>query len=264
MLRARLPLVVGLSLLSLPALAQTGNYDGAPQQGVEVQYRFTNPGQSQQILTAQPASSTAVRGDSSMVVLPRGIQSDVRAGVEVDYAGLRPSVDAEGAAMDLTDGVMELLGARGFSQTHAEDMPMTVGASSIYRGVTPDARDTLPHISPYQRAAEDADDPNQLTWVGFQRFDDKARVFIQTGRPSQYRTTLSPDGLTITIELRDTRVGMSNLRRPLDTSFYGTPVHSVFTQRGEDGATEVVIALSRAASHEVTGAGEYVYLDVTE
>lgn len=252
MLRARLPLVVGLSLLSLPALAQTGTYDGAPQQGVDVQYRFTNPGQSQQILTAQPASNTAV------------IQGDVRAGVEADYAGLRPSVDAEGAAMDLTDGVMELLGARGFSQTHAEDMPMTVGASSIYRGVTPDARDTLPHISPYQRAAEDADDPNQLTWVGFQRFDDKARVFIQTGRPSQYRTTLSPDGLTITIELRDTRVGMSNLRRPLDTSFYGTPVHSVFTQRGEDGATEVVIALSRAAFHEVTGAGEYVYLDVTE
>ena len=179
MLRARLPLVVGLSLLSLPALAQTGNYDGAPQQGVEVQYRFTNPGQSQQILTAQPVSSTAV------------IQGDVRAGVEADYAGLRPSVDAEGVAMDLTDGVMELLGARGFSQTHAEDMPMTVGASSIYRGVTPDARDTLPHISPYQRAAEDGDDPNQLTWVGFQRFDDKARVFIQTGRPSQYRTTLS-------------------------------------------------------------------------
>ena len=145
--------------------------------GVEVQYRFTNPGQSQQILTAQPASNGRARRQLHGGC-PRRRPRRRRGGL------CRPA--SECRRRGCSDGPHGWRDGspwrEGFSQTHAEDMPMTVGASSIYRGVTPDARDTLPHISPYQRAAENADDPNQLTWVGFQRFDDKARVFIQTGR----------------------------------------------------------------------------------
>lgn len=257
MMRVRVPLFVVVALAVAPAAAQEVNYGGAPQQGVDVQYRFTSPTQSQQILNAQPQQQ-------------QGAQTGNRAtpsGVDVDYSNLIANPDAEvGEGHNPADGLMNLLGARGFQSDAATmgEMPEYIGASDIYTGITPDARDTLPHISPYQNAADNAGRPNQLTWLGFQHFEDKARVFIQTGRPSQYRANVSPDGMTITIQLRDTRVGLSNFRRPIDTSFYGTPVNSIHTERGEDGVTEVVVGLSRAATHEVVAAGEYLYIDVRE
>ncbi|MFT6397776.1 MAG: hypothetical protein ACJAYU_002531 [Bradymonadia bacterium] len=134
--------------------------------------------------------------------------------------------------------------------------------SDIYRGVTPNEVDTLPHIASSQLRGENGD--NTLTWVGFQPFDTFTRVFLQTGRPAQYQVSESPDGLTITIRLRDTRVDFSNFYRWIDASHFGRPVNMIDTARSGDGVTEVTIDLSRYAEYSVVADGGYLFIDFPE
>ena len=134
--------------------------------------------------------------------------------------------------------------------------------SEIYRGVTPNEVDSLPHISGSQTRGEAGE--NTLTWVGFQPFEEFTRVFLQTGRPAQYQVRESPDGLTITVRLRDTRVDFSNFHRWIDASYFGRPVNMIDTNRAEDGITEVTIDLSRYADYALSSDGDYLFLDFTE
>lgn len=134
--------------------------------------------------------------------------------------------------------------------------------SEIYGGVTPHEVDSLPHISASQERGQAGE--NTLTWVGFQPFETHTRVFIQTGRPAQYQVQESPDGLTLTVRLRDTRVDFSNFRRWIDASYFGRPVHMIDTERAADGVTEVSIELSRYADYTVSSDGGYLFIDFAE
>ncbi len=134
--------------------------------------------------------------------------------------------------------------------------------SEIYRGVTPNEVDTLPHISSSQHRGETGN--NTLTWVGFQPFETYTRVFLQTGRPAQYQVRESPDGLTITIRLRDTSVDFTNFYRWIDTSHFGRPVNMIDTARSDDGVTEVTIDLSRFAEYSIVAEGGYLFIDFPE
>jgi hypothetical protein len=87
---------------------------------------------------------------------------------------------------------------------------------------------------------------------------------LQTGRPAQYQIHESPDGLTVTIRLRDTRVDFSNFRRWIDASYFGRPVHMIDTARAEDNVTEVTIDLSRYAAYAVSSEAGYLFIDFTE
>jgi hypothetical protein len=138
---------------------------------------------------------------------------------------------------------------------------MIVGAS-IYRGITPNENDTLPHISRFQAAGG----TNQLTWVGFQPFQERTRVFVQTGRSASHSVVPSPDGRTLTIRLPSTRIPLSNFQRDIDASFFDRAVTHVRATRSGD-STDVVIELGRTVRYEVTQDAEnptYLYIDFFE
>lgn len=224
--------LVGLGLFATAdaADAQTMQPAGAPQQGVEVQYRYNNPGQSQTILQAAPP---------------------------VQAQGQGPAQAAPAGAPAEGEGPLINTSVHGFSNS-AEGQ--WLDAHDVYFGVIPGDRDSLPHLTRTQRHGHDGS-ANTLTWIGFQPFEETTRIFLQTGRPAQYQVEESPDGLTVTLRLRDTRVELSNFRRGLDTSYFGRSVSNVEAFRRGDGVTEVVIELSQATSYTVEGAGEYLYVD---
>jgi hypothetical protein len=220
--------------IALPALAAAQVQSaGSPAEGVEVQYRYSNPSQSQQILDVQapeaaPASAEAAPGDAAPAV--EGSVSN-------------PTV------LGLDEG--------------AEPTETWLDAELVYTGVIPGERDSLPHISRTQ-ARGASGTSNTLSWVGFQPLEGMTRVFLQTGRSAEYDVDTSPDGLTITLNLRDTRIDHSNFRRAVDASYFGRAVSRIDTSRDRDGTIHVAIALSRAADYAVTREGNYLYVDFVE
>lgn len=220
---------------------------GAPQPGVDVPYRYTSPQQSQQLLNPQQNQQPMQQQGSQ---LPAN---------RLDMTGMRQN---EGEDASATSFMMDSI--VGISAAGGDAADIIIEGSDIYYGITPDHRDTLPHISPYQAAGERATEPNQLTWLGFQPLEDRTRVFVQTGRPAQYRVVESPDGMTLTLELRDTRIGLSNFQRFVDASHFGRPVSMIRTSRTSDGVTQVTIEMARSAEHEIVPDGSYVYIDFRE
>lgn len=235
-LPTRTALCAALLLTSSVALAQV-QPPGAPAEGVQVQTRYGSPSQSTQLLTAQPpAQEAAAQGE--------GGQGTGAMAIEGDAVGPLVNTHIRG----LHDGAAD---------------PLWLDNEVAYTGIIPTVRDSLPHISRTQRHGAEGR-RNTLTWVGFQPFEGQTRVFIQTGRPAQYQVVESPDGMTVTVRLRDTAIEVSNFRRWIDASYFGRAVHRIETARSGDGVTEVRIALSRAAAYSVEGAGEYLYVDFAE
>ncbi|MFT5993762.1 MAG: hypothetical protein ACI82G_002767 [Bradymonadia bacterium] len=228
-------------LLSTGALAQT--FPGMPAEGVTVPGRYSNPSQSQELLAPQGATPAA--GQQAPNTNGPGVTLEGES-VEGDQPWLNTGVDS------VTEG------------SSAGQLPTIIPGSQIYQGITPDHRDTLPHISPYQRLGSDATRANQLSWIGFQPLEEYTRVFVQTGRPSVYRLSSSPDEMTYVIELRDTGFGLTNFARNIDASHFGRAVNTIDAARTGDGNTEVTITLSRSADVELVADGEYLYFDVRE
>lgn len=231
---------LSLSLLASSAFAQEVTTTpavpvGGPQPGVEVQYRYSNPSASQQVLTAQPvapASST-----------PTGQGAAVTTGEGDEPVFMNDSITS-----------VSNMGAA------AGGMAMVVGAS-IYRGITPHENDTLPHISRYQARASSGS--NQLTWIGFQPFDEYTRVFLQTGRGSTPQLLPSPDGMTLTLRFSSTSISLSNFRRDVDASYFDRAVTHIRAVRNGSG-TDVVIELGRSVRYELVrddANPNYVYVD---
>lgn len=239
MARTLIAAVLGVGLLALSGAAEAQvQAAGAPSEGVDVQFRYTNPSQSRQVLEAAPPSQNG---------------APVNGGAE----GQGGSMVIEGAPAPLVNTRIT-----GVSDGEAP-MPAEVDAEDVYTGVIPGERDTLPHIARTQRNGAEGR-ANTLTWIGFQPFDGRTRVFLQTGRAAEYQVVDGPDGLTVTVRLRDTTIEMSNLRRWIDASYFGRAVNRIETSRADGGVTEVTIELSRAAEYTVEGAGTYLYLDFAE
>ncbi len=208
---------------------------GGPQPGVEVQYRYTNPSASQQVLSAQPAATT-----SGTTAGPGATLSTAEGEEPVFMNDSITSVSNMGAA--------------------AGGMAMIVGAT-IYRGITPHENDTLPHISRFQARA--ASGSNQLTWIGFQPFADFTRVFLQTGRGATPQLLTSPDGMTLTVRFASTSIPLSNFRRDVDASYFDRAVTHIRAVRNGSG-TDVVIELGRSVRYELVrddANPTYVYVD---
>ena len=248
-------LVFAAAVCSLPAVAATQEPQlqqapatfGSPAPGVTVPGRYSNPQQSQELLNPQ-------QGTPTMDAPAQGGPDN-----RLDMSNIR-SVEGEEGSTFMMDSIVGVSSAGDPSG----ETELIIEGSDIYTGVTPDHRDTVPHISPYQRAGAEQARANQLTWLGFQPLDDRTRVFVQTGRPAQYQVTESPDGLTLTLRLRYTRIGLSNFMRFVDASHFDRPVNMVRTARTADGVTVVTIELNRPASYEVVPDGNYLYIDLTE
>lgn len=225
---------------------------GAPAQGVEVQNRYTSPAQSQQVLTAQPpapATAPAPEGAAAPGAPANPYQQviDVRAG------------GAEGAESPAQPFVSDRVA--GVSEGGEP-----IDIADYYRGVTPHVIDSLPHISRYQQRAESSSRANELTWVGFQPLAGATRVFIQTGRDADYSINSSPDGLTMTVTLRNTTISVRNFTRDIDASYFGRVVQHVQARRsGRD--TLVTIELSHSPSYTTeteTNGDAYLFIDFAE
>jgi hypothetical protein len=208
---------------------------GGPQPGVEVQYRYSNPSASQQILTAQPAATAT------------------------------PAAGGQGASLATADGEEPTFMNDSISSVSsmggaAGGMAMVLGAS-IYRGITPNEHDSLPHISRYQARAGSGS--NQLTWIGFQPFEEYTRVFLQTGAGGNPQLMPSPDGMTLTVRLASTSIPLSNFRRDVDASYFDRAVTHIRAVRNGTG-TDVVIELGRSVRYEMMrddANPNYVYVD---
>ena len=187
--------------------------------------------------------------------LPEGAVPAVEAPAPETGTAL-PQLEADG------EGGTPYQNSRLDSLQQESDGTVWLYGSEVYRGVTPNEVDSLPHISGSQERAQAGQ--NTLTWVGFQPFETHTRVFIQTGRAAQYQVNESPDGMTLTVRLRDTRVDFSNFRRWIDASYFERPVHMIDTTTTGDGVTEVSIALSRFAEYTVSSDGGYLFVDFAE
>ncbi|MCP3101764.1 AMIN domain-containing protein [Myxococcus sp. K15C18031901] len=64
-----------------------------------------------------------------------------------------------------------------------------------------------------------------MTLVGFQQQQGSSRVFIRTNEPARY--TVSEQGNAVVLELENSRIDLSNNTRPLDTSYFNSPVTRV-------------------------------------
>ncbi len=82
---------------------------------------------------------------------------------------------------------------------------------------------TLTAISPHAPAEELEQEVKNLTWVGFQQFQEVSRVFVRTTEPVRYRVDTSlPNRVVLLLE--NTRVPVFNNTRHLDTRFFDSPV----------------------------------------
>jgi colicin import membrane protein len=65
-----------------------------------------------------------------------------------------------------------------------------------------------------------------LTWVGFQQFQEATRVFVRTSDPVQYKVDTTQDNVVVII-LENTRIPIFNNTRLLDTRFFDSPILNI-------------------------------------
>ena len=208
---------------------------GAPAEGVQVQSRFSSPGQSQSILTAAPPAPAAAPA------APAG-------------AGATAPAAADGAPQPFINDRVTVGGAYAGSSDEAGDTAMLpISAALIYQGV-------IPGRSP---GATGKGKTNALNWIGFQPLDLVTRVFVRTDHDAPFEVIAAPDGLSVTVRLKVPAIAHRNLSRTIDTSAFGREVAAIDTKRGPEGTTDVVISLLAPARFVTEAREGYLYVDFT-
>ncbi|MFY2561496.1 AMIN domain-containing protein [Corallococcus terminator] len=97
-----------------------------------------------------------------------------------------------------------------------------------------------------------------MTLVGFQQQAGVSRVFIRTNEPARY--TVSEQGNAVVLELENSRIDLGNNTRPLDTSYFNSPVTRVEADAsGRD--VRVTIQLRQQAPVQAKQDGNVISLD---
>jgi len=229
------PFLILLVAFAAPALATAQSMWGAPAEGVQVQSRFSSPGQSQSILTATPSAVAA----AAAAPAPPG-------------AGAPAPGAAEGAPQPfLNDRVTVGGGSAGSNDGAGDSALQPIDATLIYQGV-------IPGRSP---GANGTGKTNALNWIGFQPLDRLTRVFVRTDHDAPFEVIAAPDGLSVTVRLKVPAIAHRNLGRTIDTSAFGREVAAIDTKRGPDGTTDVVISLLSPAQFMTEAREGYLYVD---
>lgn len=227
------PFLVLLVVTAAPALAAAQSVWGAPAEGVQVQSRFSSPGQSQSILTAAPAAPAAAPAPP---------------------AGAGAPAAADGAPQPFVNDRVTVGGAYGGSAEEAGDSAkLPISAALIYQGV-------IPGRSP---GATGKGKTNALNWIGFQPLDLVTRVFVRTEHDAPYEVIAAPDGLSVTVRLKVAAIAHRNLSRTINTSAFEREVAAIDTKRGPEGTTDVVISLLSPARFVTEAREGYLYVDFT-
>jgi hypothetical protein len=229
------PFLILLLATVTPAIAAAQSTWGAPAEGVQVQSRFSSPGQSQAILTAAPPA--AAPAPAAPQAAPAAAAPGAGDGAPQPFLNDRVTVSGD---------------SYGLASGGAGDSEMLpIAATLMYQGV-------IPGRSP---GASGTGKTNALNWIGFQPLDLVTRVFVRTDHEAPFEVITAPDGLSVTVRLKVRGISHRNLSRTIDTSAFGREVAAIDTKRGPDGTTDVVISLL-APARFVTDAREgYLYVD---
>ncbi|MBN1960666.1 MAG: hypothetical protein JW841_06945 [Deltaproteobacteria bacterium] len=101
-----------------------------------------------------------------------------------------------------------------------------------------------------------------LTWVGFQQFQDASRVFVRTSDKAHYKVDSSRDNLVILI-LENAKVPLFNNTRPLLTQHFAGPITSIVAKpiEGASPSVNIEIRLLRKVTFNVSQTDTIVALD---
>ena len=227
------PFLILLVAIAAPALAAAQSVWGAPAEGVQVQSRFSSPGQSQSILTAAPPAPAAAPASAAA-------------------AGAPAPGAAEGAPQPFLNDRVTVGGSSVGSNDGAGDSELQpIAATLIYQGV-------IPGRSP---GASGTGKTNALNWIGFQPLDLVTRVFVRTDHDAPFEVIAAPDGLSVTVRLKVPAIAHRNLGRTIDTSAFGRDVAAIDTRRGPEGTTDVVISMLSPAQFVTEAREGYLYVD---
>ena len=99
-----------------------------------------------------------------------------------------------------------------------------------------------------------------MTYIGFRQMADVSRVFVRLDGKAQFREL--NDGTRFAIELVDTSVNVKNNERPLDTTYFNSPVTKIkATSVGNN--TRIDIDLRELVPHQVKRIGSTIAIDFT-
>lgn len=227
------PFLILFVATAAPVLADAQSMWGAPAEGVQVQSRFSSPGQSQSILTAAPPAPAAAPAPPSAAGAPAPGAAD-----GAPQAFLNDRVTAGG-------------GSVGTNDENGEGEMQPISAALIYQGV-------IPGRSP---GASGTGRTNALNWIGFQPLDLTTRVFVRTDHDAPFEVIAAPDGLSVTVRLKVPAIAHRNLGRTIDTSAFERAVAAIDTKRGPEGTTDVVISLLSPAQFVTEAREGYLYVD---
>lgn len=230
------PILLSLVAVVAPSLAFGQSMWGAPAEGVQVQSRFSNPGQSQSILTAAPPAPAPTAAPAVAPTVAPGAPG---------------APGAEGAPQPfVNDRVLGASVGRSIEEEGDTEV-LPIPAAYIYQGV-------IPGRSP---GASGTGKTNALNWIGFQPLERTTRVFVRTDHEAPYEVIAAPDGLSVTVRLKVPAIAHRNLSRTIDTSAFGREVAAIDTKRGPDGTTDVVISLLAPARFLTDAREGYLYID---
>ena len=107
--------------------------------------------------------------------------------------------------------------------------------------------------------AEDFDPgPRRMNYIGFRQMADVSRIFVRIDGKARYRTIRR--GAHVVLELVNTTVPVKNNTRPLDTSYFNSPVMKV--QAVPSGAnTRIEVRLRERVPFRVKRIGTTIALD---
>lgn len=134
-------------------------------------------------------------------------------------------------------------------------------AHDIYTGIIPGVRDSLPHLERHQERGRKAKKPNQLVWLGYQPFAQGSRVFLQTSVKPAYTVVTMEDGMTVVIELMNTKIPLYNNQRNIDTSFFPKAVTSIDAAVLSKKRVQITITLRERVPFHVSSQNEYLFID---
>jgi len=98
-------------------------------------------------------------------------------------------------------------------------------------------------LVPSATSAQDlSGEVKDMSWIGFQQFQEASRVFVRTTEPVKYTIDASRDDMVVLI-LANTRIPIRNNRRPLDTQYFDSPVRYIQPKVIEGPSTSVRIEI---------------------
>lgn len=123
--------------------------------------------------------------------------------------------------------------------------------------------------APRDRHKATRTDPGYVTFIGFQKMGDSARVFVRTTSPVTPSQMVLGESLVVT--LPGFRLDRLNNGRPLDTRYFGTNVVRVRAVEVKGKGVEVHVSFAKGAMQakvssaqsppEDPDGGPYLYLD---